>query len=182
MSLDQHGEAVRTLRVDDRHKDGVVGGVGIAVIGRIVQKGVPAMQLWMELLHRPGEEIGAAQDMDGITFGSRHQFVRRSDDAAGEIPRGVEHAGASRAQQGIGHLAHDVLETLVENRKPHTVEPAGACAVKRSDVVHARASLMAAVAASSRIARLPSGGANATAPGATTVVVKFASTSSGPAI
>ena len=44
----------RAVVVDHRHEDGVVGGVRVAVVGRVVEEGVAAPRLRVELAAASG--------------------------------------------------------------------------------------------------------------------------------
>ena len=75
VGLGEDGEAVDAVVVDHRHHDGVVGGVGIAVIGRVVQEGVAAPQLRMKLDHRCRHDVGADEHVRGQALGFGDQLV-----------------------------------------------------------------------------------------------------------
>ena len=121
VGLGEDGEAVHAVVVDDRHQDHVVRGVRIAVVGRVVQEGVPALELGVELLHRPRHEIRAAQHVDRVALRSGDELAVRGHYAAREVPRHVEHAGAAGAKQGVRHPGRDALESLAEHREAHAV-------------------------------------------------------------
>ena len=71
MGLRQHGEAVNPLIVDDRHQYGVIGGMRIAVIRRIVKERVATLELRMKLLHCPRHHVRPDQDVNGQAVGGR---------------------------------------------------------------------------------------------------------------
>ena len=75
MRLRQHRVAMNAVIVDDRHQDGVIGGMRIAVIGRIVKEGVAALELRMKLFHCPRHHVRADQDVDGQAIGGREQLA-----------------------------------------------------------------------------------------------------------
>ena len=100
----------------------MVGRMGTAVIGRIVQERITALQDGVKLQHRCGHQIGPAQNVNRQAFGGGEQMVVGGDDAARKIARRVEHAGASGVEQGVGHLAAHAFETLVENRQLHAIQ------------------------------------------------------------
>ena len=82
MRLGHHGEAVAAIIVQHRHQDRMVGRMGTAVIGRIVQERIAALQDGVKLLHRCGHQIGPAQNVNRQAFGGGEQMVVGGDDAA----------------------------------------------------------------------------------------------------
>ena len=122
--LGDHGEAVHAFIVDHGREDGVVGRVRAAVVGRVVEVGVAPLEVGVKLLHRLAHHVGAAQHVNRQALVDREQPVLGGDDAAGEIARAVEHAGAPGAQQRVGHLGADGLHPLVDDRHLHAVERA----------------------------------------------------------
>ena len=123
MRLGDDGEAVRALVVDHRHQDRVIGRMGAAVIGRVVQEGVAPLEVGVKLLHRGRHQIGAAQHVDRQALGGRQHVAVGGDDAAGEVARCIEHARAPGAEERVGHLAADGLEALVQDRQLNAVHP-----------------------------------------------------------
>ena len=75
VGLGEHREAVDPVVVDHRDEDRVVGGVRVAVVGRVVQERVAASELGVELLHRLRHQVGAAEDVD--RHGSRPSRAAR---------------------------------------------------------------------------------------------------------
>ena len=71
MRLRQHRVTMHPLIVDDRHQDGVIGGMRIAVIGRIVKERVATLELRMKLFHCPRHHVRPDQDVDGQAVGGR---------------------------------------------------------------------------------------------------------------
>ena len=65
----------------------VIGGVRVAVIGRVVQERVARCEHRVELLHRTRHQVGAAQYVDRIAFGGGNELVVRGHHAAGEVAR-----------------------------------------------------------------------------------------------
>jgi hypothetical protein len=60
MGFRQHREAVHSSVVNHRHDDGMVCGVRVAVIGRIMEERVPALEGRMEGGYALRHQIGAA--------------------------------------------------------------------------------------------------------------------------
>ena len=97
--------------VDHRHQDGVVGGMRAAVVRRIMQKRVPALQHRVKLLHRPRHHVRTAQHMDRQALSGHQQLAMSRDDTAGEVLGTVEHALAALAERrGAAHIVtlHDI--------------------------------------------------------------------------
>ena len=59
--------------------------------------------------------------MDRQALGGGQKFAVGRNDGARKIPGDVQDAGASGAQQGIGHLARDALQPIVEKRQSHAI-------------------------------------------------------------
>ena len=117
MRLREHGVAVDAVVVDDGDDDAPVGGVGVAVVGRVVEKGVARPEGRVGLFHVPGNQVGAAHDVDGQAFGHRQHLVVGGEDAAGEVACGVEDRGSRGAKQRVHHRAGDPLEAVAEQRE-----------------------------------------------------------------
>ena len=122
MGLGQHREAMGAAIVEDRHQDRVVGGVRVAVVGRIMQEGVARLDVGVELHHRPGHQVGAAQHVDRVAVGGGQQIAVGGHERAGEVARRVDHARARRAQQRVRHLAGHALEALLHDRELDPVD------------------------------------------------------------
>ena len=122
MGLGHHGEAVHAFVVHHRHERRVIGGVGAAVIGRVVEVGVALLEVRVKRLHRLAHHVGAAQDVNRQALVDCEQPVLGRYDAAGEVARAVEHAGAPGAQQRVRHLRADGLHPLVDDRHLYAVE------------------------------------------------------------
>ena len=108
--------------IDDGHEDGVVGGVGAAVVGRVVEEGVATFELGVELLHGLGHEVRAAEDVDGEALLSGEEFAVAGDDAAREVFGAVEDAGTASAQEGVAHFARDAFKAVVDDGELGAVE------------------------------------------------------------
>ncbi len=156
--------------VDHRQDHALIGRMRVAVVGRVVQEGVAALQLGVMVPHRPAHQIGADHDMDRQALGGGQQAAIGGQEHAGEVVAGVEHARACGPEQGVGHLARDRVEARGEDRHPHPVV-AGALTRGRRH---------AGCAAHAVITRLPDAVRRARAPGSTTTVVKEDSTIAGP--
>ena len=178
MGLREHGEAVHAVVVDDRHQDHVVGRVRIAVVGRVVEEGVAPLQLRVKLLHRGRHDVGAAQHVDRVALGRRDQLAIGRDDAAREVPRHVEHAGAPRAQQRVCHLRGHALEALRQHREADAVEGPLRTPLAVSFLATVPVSLYVCPFIST--IRLPFAERTTDAPGSMTTVVKLDSTIAGP--
>ena len=174
MRLGDHGEAVNAVVVHHRREDGVVGGVGAAVVGRVVEVGVAPLEVRVKRLHRLAHHVGAAQDVDRQALVDREQPVLGGHDAAGEVARAVEHARAPGAEQRVGHLGADGLHPLVDDRHLHAIERAVGVEGQRVPC-HCSAPPGQGV-----IRRLPEGRRSALAPGSITTVVKDDSMIAGP--
>ena len=64
MRFCNHGESVDAVIIYHRHQIGVVGGMRAAVIGRVVQERIAALEHGVVLLHRLTHHIGTAQHMN----------------------------------------------------------------------------------------------------------------------
>ena len=78
--------------VDHRHEHGVVGGVAAAVIDRVVEEEVAALQIGVIALHHFRHHVRARQDVDRQRVVRRQQLAIARQDAAREIAGDVEHA------------------------------------------------------------------------------------------
>ena len=123
--LGEHREAVDAVVVDDRHEDRVVGRMGAAVIGRVVEIGVAALQHRMVVGHRPAHDLGAAEHVDRQAVGGGEQFVPGRQDDAGEVAGDGEDARPPGAVEGVGHLAGDAFEAGGEHRHLDTADRRG---------------------------------------------------------
>ena len=107
--LADHRVAVRLRLVENRNEDDVIGGVGVAVVGGVVQERVARPQVGVHLDHRLAERV-CAHHVDGKALRVDEQVVGAGRDAAGEVARAVQDAGASGSKQRVAHLARDTFE------------------------------------------------------------------------
>ena len=121
MRLGERREAVAACLVDDRHHDGMIGRVRVAVIGRVVEEGIAPAELRMERQHRARHDVGSDQHVRGQALGLGEQLVAGGQDAAGEIARAVDQARARGPEQRVRHLARDRLEPARKHREPDPV-------------------------------------------------------------
>ena len=110
--LAEHREAVYAVVVDDRHEQAVVGGVRVAVVGRVVQERVAASQLRVQSLIRARHQVGAAHDVDRQALGGREELGLGGQDAAGEVTRRVQDARAAGRSERVLHRSRDALRRL----------------------------------------------------------------------
>lgn len=122
MRLGEDGEAVAAIGIDHRHKDAEIRRMRAAVIGRVVEEGVAAPQVRVKLGHGARHDVRAGQHMDRQAFRRRQQMAIGGDDAAGEVLGAVQDARPARAQQGIGHLADDPFDPVVQDRQFRAVQ------------------------------------------------------------
>ena len=85
--------------------------------GELWRKASPAWSVGMGLFHVPGDQVGAAHDMDGQAFGHRQHLVVGGEDAAGEIACGVEDRGSCRTKQRVHHRAGDPSKRLLSSAR-----------------------------------------------------------------
>ena len=125
MALGEHGEAVDAVIVDDRHQDRMIGRVRAAVVGRIVQEGIAALQLADGCRSSSGHDVRAAQDVDRQALGGGEQLVIGGQHDAGEVMRDGEDARAAGAEERVRHLPGDAVEAAVSTamRMPSMFEP-----------------------------------------------------------
>ena len=115
MGLGAGGEQV--LAVDEhRHQDRVVGAVSVAEIDVVVQKGVALGEIRVQIAHRLGQEL-RPEDVYRQSLGGGQQLILAGHQRAGKVSRHVEHRGATRAQQRVGHLTADTIEAVGDYRQ-----------------------------------------------------------------
>ena len=122
VGLGEDGEVVLAAFIDDGHEDGVIGGVRAAVVRRVVEEGVAALERGVKLLHGLGHEVGAAEDVDGEALLGGEEFAVAGDDATGEVLGAVEDAGAAGAEEGVAHFSGDAFEAVVDDGELGAVE------------------------------------------------------------
>ena len=88
----------------------MVGGVGVAQVGVVVEEGVALLEVGVQVGHRFAEQAGAV-DVDGAAVGSGEELVLGGGEGAGEVAGG-ELGGAAGADQGFGHLADDAVDAV----------------------------------------------------------------------
>jgi hypothetical protein len=108
--------------VEHRHHVGVVGGMGVAAVGIVVEIGVTAADVVAVVLAHIGRLDVAAEDVHRQAFGRGEQLVVARHEAAGEIAGGGDHGGPRGAQQCVGHLAHDAVEAVRHHGHEHGIE------------------------------------------------------------
>ena len=109
--------------IEDRYQDRPVGRVGVAEVGIIVQKGVALFEVGVHLLHGLAEEAGTV-DVHRAALGRREELMPGGGEGAGEITRG-ERPRPGGADQGVGHLTGDAVDTVRHDKKLHRVEGGG---------------------------------------------------------
>ena len=122
MRLGEDREAVHAVVVDHRHQDRVIGRMGAAVIGRIVQKGVAALERPDGTPSSTGHDVGPAQHMDRQAFGRGQQFVVRREHAAGKIARDSQNSRARAPYKRVQHRPHHSLKPAVDHRQLNRVQ------------------------------------------------------------
>ena len=80
---------------EDGDHDRVVGRVGVAEVGIVVEEGVALLEVGVQVGHRLAEEAGA-EDVDGDALGRGEELVVGVGDRAGEVA-GDEGGGSGRA-------------------------------------------------------------------------------------
>ena len=115
------GEQV--LAADEhRHQEGVVGRMGVAAVGVVVEIRIALADVArMIAAHVLALQVGA-EDVHRQAFGRCEQMIVAGEDAAGEIAGAGNDRRARRAQQRIGHLAHDAVEPIGDHGHDHGVE------------------------------------------------------------
>ena len=103
----------------------MVGGMGVAEVGVVVEEGVALLQIVVQVGHRLGEELHP-DHVHGQALGGGKQPAVGGDQRAREVARHVEHGGAAAAQERVLHLAHDRVEAVRDDREQHGVEGAHA--------------------------------------------------------
>jgi hypothetical protein len=117
MCLGQYSETVAAVLIHNGNKHRQVGGMRAAVIGRIVEKSVPACELRVESLHPFGHQVGTRHDVDRQTFCDCNEFGGSGQYTAGEVAPCVDDTGSRRAQQRILHLSHNAIHSLAKDGK-----------------------------------------------------------------
>ena len=115
VGLDADREEVLAL-VKHRHQDGVIGGVAVAAIGVVVEKGVALAETRVPLGHDGGLDVHA-EDVDRHGLCRGQHLVVGGDDGAGEVPRDADDRRARAVQHGVGHLAADRIHAVGHDRE-----------------------------------------------------------------
>ena len=105
---------------EDGDEDGVVGGVGVAEVGVVVEEGVAFFEVGVEVGHGFAEEAGAV-DVAGDAFGGGEELVLGVGDGGGEVA-GDEGGGAGGADEGVGHLTGDAVDAVGHDQQLHGVD------------------------------------------------------------
>ena len=107
---------------EDRHQEGVVGRMGVAAIGIVVEIGVAFADVARVIAgHILPLQMGA-EDVDRQSFGRGEKLIVAGEDAAREVARARDDRRTGRAQQRVGHFAHDAVEPVGNDRHHHGVE------------------------------------------------------------
>ena len=109
----------------DRHHEGMVGGVGIAAIGIVVEVGVAFANVAGMKLRHAGALQMAAEDMHRQPLGRCQQAVIAGDNAAREIACAGNHRRARRLEQRIGHFPDDAVQPVGDDRGLHRIKGVG---------------------------------------------------------
>ena len=121
VALGDAGEQMLALP-EHRHHVGVVGGMGVAAIGVIVEIGIAAADVaFMVTAHVGGLDM-AAEDVDRKSLSRCEQLVVAGDETAGEIARRRNDRRPRCAQQRVGHLADDTIEAVGHHRHQDGIE------------------------------------------------------------
>ena len=123
MALGAGGEEVLAID-EDRHQHRVIGRVGIAEIGVVVEERVALGEIVVQFGHGPCLQV-RAEDMDRQTLRRRQELVVGGADRAREIPRHGDHGRARCLEQRVRHLAHDAVEPVGEHREKDRVQRLG---------------------------------------------------------
>src|SRR5579872_1138616 len=124
MSLRKHSEAMYALLIKNGHEYGPIRGVGVTVIGRIVEKRVAFSEVRMEVFHDLGHDIRTSKNVNRDAFGDREDFVIRGHDAAREVARNIHDRRSSGAKEGIHHGSRNTFETTVQYGEHHRAQVA----------------------------------------------------------
>ncbi len=123
MSLGENPVAQYSGRIDHRNHQTMIGGVRIALIGRVVQETVPGLELRMIAAHRPADDVRADERMSGQALRCGEQPAIGREHHAGKVVRGVEDARASRAEERVLHFARDAVHPARQDRHADAVGP-----------------------------------------------------------
>ncbi len=121
VSLGKNRQPMHALLVDDRHHGTIVGGMRIAVIGRIVKEGVAAFEMGMVGQDFPRDDVRADHDMDRQALGCYQQATVGREHDAREVVGGVKNAGSAGSEQSVLHSPRDGLQTICDERHPHAI-------------------------------------------------------------
>ena len=120
MGLRDRGQHVPALE-EDRGEDRVVGVVGVAVVGIVVEERVAFADHGMEALHRLCQVL-TADDVDRKALGAGQELIAGRDDRTREVARSVQERRAARPQERVRHLAHDRVEPLRQDGEQDRIE------------------------------------------------------------
>src|SRR5262249_16672385 len=82
VSLGKHGEAMDPIVVNHRDQDRMIGRMGAAMIRRVMDVSVTALQVGMILDHCTTHEFWPAKDVDWQTLRSGQELVLTGEDRA----------------------------------------------------------------------------------------------------
>ncbi len=120
VGLRDRGEEVLAAD-DDGDEDRVVGRVRVAEVGVVVEEGIAAREVVVQLRHRLGEVL-RAHDVHRQALGGSEQFVVGRHQRAGEVARLVDDRRARGAQERVGHLTADAVEAVGHDGQQDRVE------------------------------------------------------------
>ena len=112
---------MHALLVDDWHYGAIVGGMRIAVVGRIVKIGVAAFGTGMMGQDFPRNDVRADHDVDWQALGCDQQATVGREHDAREVVGSIENPGSAGAEQSVLHSPRNGLQAIGEERHPHTV-------------------------------------------------------------
>ena len=106
---------------DDGDEDRVVGRVRVAEVRVVVEEGIAACEVVVQLGHRLGQVL-RAHDVHRQPLGGGEQLVVGRHERAREVARLVDDRRARRAQERVRHLAADAVEAVGDDCEQDRVE------------------------------------------------------------
>ena len=116
MALGEHRESMHALIVDDRNQDAMVGRMRAAVIWRVVQKRVAALQHRMVVGHRPRHHSGPRSTWMGRLSAAVSNSWSRGQNDAGKVVGDRQDARSGRC----GCRVFAILRAMPLNRAVST--------------------------------------------------------------
>ena len=99
----------------------MVGRVGVAQVGVVVEEGVALAEVRVDLRHRLAQELHA-DHVHRQPFRGGEQLLVGGHDGAGEVARHVEHRRPPRPEQRVRHLAADRVQPVRHHGEQDRIE------------------------------------------------------------